>query len=431
MALTEQQKEIAIKLLQDFLKNPEVTNQGEKENFKEFDKKRTKVLLEVSKLLDSFLKDKIPLEEFKTKIDSLNKQNPYWGFRGINGQMFFNMVTKSAKNKSRLSDILKKVITAPANVTDARKKITLFLDFLKSYMQIEDKRKAPRVKSSLYFLSYFWQIQKPEEYPIIYNSSEQVLLELNFLEYTEDLAKYYEDFFIINKELLTLFSKTEKSANLWFVEHILWNFFMQKQEIEDSPIKKEIKREVGDKIEYGYEFIPPVVAELTKLSLNDAGPKEFEKKAGILFKMFGFDVEPLGQGKGRTVDVICKANLEKPYIILVDCKGRSKKDFRFNAGDERTAIEYIKSFRRLYPEYKQTELHYLIISSGFKNDDNEVRRRIKAETNVEVSYVGVEELLFLLTTKLQNYNLDLDLMREIFSRDGIITKESVQEVFAR
>jgi len=33
-----------------------------------------------------------------------------------------------------------------------------------------DKRKVPRIKSVLYFISYFWQIQNHESWPIFYNS---------------------------------------------------------------------------------------------------------------------------------------------------------------------------------------------------------------------------------------------------------------------
>ena len=42
-------------------------------------------------LLSGFLSGAVPLADFKSKIDSINKSNEYLGFKGIKGQMFFNM----------------------------------------------------------------------------------------------------------------------------------------------------------------------------------------------------------------------------------------------------------------------------------------------------------------------------------------------------
>jgi len=429
--MNEEQQKIAIKLLEDFKKEPYVINQGKKQLAEEFDKERSNTLEKVKKILNEFFNGSLPLEEFKRKIDSLNKQNSYWGFRGINGQMFFNMLYKTAQDKNALKELLLDVLKIPKDIENAKIKINKVIDFVKIISTSVDKRKVPRLKSILYFISYFWQIQGPNLWPIFYNSAEQTLLELNFLEVYVTLAEYYESFYVLNKELIDLFSKERKNINLWFVEHVFWKYFIQKQEIVESAEKSEIKTKIGEKVETISDYIPPIISDIINLSLNESNPADFEKKTAILFQMLGFEVELKGQGKGRTVDIIARANLEKPYILLIDCKARSNKDFKFNAGEERTVVEYLKNFAYNYPRDSKLETHYLIISSGFRTDDETVRRKIKAETGTDITFISIQDVLFLIVKKLQNWDFDLEGMREIFQREGLISKDLIQDMIGR
>ncbi|TKX64606.1 MULTISPECIES: hypothetical protein [Halorubrum] len=50
---------------------------------------------ELFPLLNRFLDGDVTLEEFKPRNDGLNKQYPYWGFDGFNGQMHFNGCVES------------------------------------------------------------------------------------------------------------------------------------------------------------------------------------------------------------------------------------------------------------------------------------------------------------------------------------------------
>jgi Holliday junction resolvase len=428
--MNEEHKKLALELLGEFNKEAYVINQGKKQSVEEFDKERLEVLGKIKNVLKDFFSETITLEEFKKRIDSLNKRNPYWGFRGVNGQMFFNMLCKSSDDKKTLKNLLLHVLKSPNDIQDAEHKINKIIDFIKINSTKVDKRKIPRVKSVLYFTSYFWQIQDPNDWPIFYNSLEQMFIDLDFLDRKEDLAKYYEEFYNLNLELLNLFKERNNEANLWFVEHVFWKYFMLKQVVE--PIE-EIKKEkiIADKVESASEYIPPILSNLVELSLSESNPPDFERKISILFQMLGFESDLKGQGKGRIVDVIARANLEKPYIILIDCKGRSKKDFRLNAGEERTVIEYIKSFAHDHPRDSKLETRYLIVSSGFRNDDEDVRRKIKGETGTDISFISAQDLLLLFVKKLQNWDLDLERMREIFRMEGLITKDVIQDIIGR
>ena len=66
-----------------------------------------------------------------------------------------------------------------------------------------------------------------------------------------------------------------------------------------------------------------------------------------------------------------------------------------------------------------------------RNDDEDIRRKIKGETGTDVSFITIQELLFLLVKKLQNWDFDLDRIREIFQREGLISKDVIQDIIGR
>ena len=431
--MDSKQTEIALKLLGDYQSNPIVVNQGEVRKFDEFDKSRLEVIAKINPMLNQFFEGSLPLEKLKYELDSINKLNPLWGFMGINGQMFFNMLSNSAKSKETLTKLLKQVLKCPENINSAKDKINALIEFIKTDTSPKDKRSTPRTKSSLYFLSYFWQIQAPERYPIFYNSLEQTLTELDFLQYNDNLADYYETFYNISFELQKLFIVDGVKANLWYVEHVFWKYYIENKdipqiaEVQTKEKRKVVVRELEAQSDET-SMIPIYLKDYLKTSIMEKTPAEFEKKTSALFTAIGFETILKGQGKGRVVDLIARANTSKPYVILTDCKARSGKDFKFGSNDERAVQEYISNFLTEYPRDKQLEIHYLIVSSGFRDDNAESIRRIKGLTNIDVSLIDAETLIFLLDKKLQYWNIDLNRIRELFLLDRQITKDIIQDM---
>ncbi len=432
--LNEKNKRIVLELLDDFIKSEqEVINQGERYPYEKFDEKRVEVIETLTEHLNPFFRKEISVTLFKTKVDGINKRNPLWGFRGVNGQMFFNMLHKCSPNKEELHDKLINWLRVPEDIGDSKQKIQGLSEYVKQIsVNISDKRKAPRPKSILFFLSYFWQLQEPDKFPIFYNSLESTLLELEILKQKDKLNEYYEEFYNINEEARELFKdKTTKNVNLWFIEHVFWRYYNLNQEakVPGNVQKKIIEEKI--KVSSYLDYVPPIISNITALSKNESSPADFEKATEMLFTMLGFDVELRGQGSGRMVDVIARANLGRPYILLIDCKARSKEDFSFNAGEERKVSEHIDNFEYQYPRDSKVETHYLIVSSGFKKGDENVRRKIKGETGTDVSLISVDSLLFLLAKKLQDWTFDLKRMRKIFQREGLITNDVIQDIIGR
>ena len=60
---------------------------------------------------------------FKRRVDSLNKQNNYWGFRGIKGQMFFNVLVNCAVDEAKLAEQLKLALSDPKGFGGATERL--------------------------------------------------------------------------------------------------------------------------------------------------------------------------------------------------------------------------------------------------------------------------------------------------------------------
>ena len=82
-------------------------------------------------LLSDYLKGNLELAKFKSTVDSKNKINPLWGFKGIKGQMFFNMVFNVADNLEELDQELKVALQVPENEELASRRIKTFESYVK------------------------------------------------------------------------------------------------------------------------------------------------------------------------------------------------------------------------------------------------------------------------------------------------------------
>ena len=83
--LNEQQKQRAIEAMQQYLSAPEESEMRPSTEVKRrsfpLDHERARVIEEELKpLIKTFLLSDLGLQEFKSKIDSINKRNRYWGF---------------------------------------------------------------------------------------------------------------------------------------------------------------------------------------------------------------------------------------------------------------------------------------------------------------------------------------------------------------
>ena len=116
--LDDDQQRRAIEAMEEYLSAVEGGSEQSLVGFYvDFDARREKLIEEKLKpLVESFLGGGVPLAEFRSVVDSTNKRHELWGFKGIKGQMFFDMLLNTCDDRSGRDQELRTAI-GPGNAT--------------------------------------------------------------------------------------------------------------------------------------------------------------------------------------------------------------------------------------------------------------------------------------------------------------------------
>lgn len=465
--LTKEQKDRAVQLMQEYLaaKNPDGTTYW-KGNIP-FDAERREVIKsKLMPLLTGFLSGKTPLSEFKSGVDSINKSHNCWGFRGFNGQMFFNMIFNwtrddaDALSTEDLTKALQQGISLPKTEKEAKVHISTFANFVRGHnTRLVDlghsKGRCANPGSVPFFLSYFWQVQAPDVWPVYYKNSIIVMGDSNLWSPSEDLAESYIAFKHIHEELVQLFTTASKQAfGLYEVEHVFW----VKRDLGGTPeppapvqpvkaskaipSQAAVSQPVPERLPDSY--VPPVVAILPRMAANDPAlavaakgsgtslERAFEKHVHAAFTILGYETILLGQGQGRVPDGRA-LDEDNSYAVIWDAKVRG--DGYSMGTDDRTIREYIATQSKdLKRRRSLRNIYYVLVSSTFKDDYEETIRAIKMETHVnEVCLMQADALVAMVEAKLRDprqVELGSSGLQRLFCLSGILTGDMVREALA-
>jgi len=452
-ALNQRQLELMKEIFEEYLAAPpETDGLTPAENAHNWDESCDKIIEEkLDPLLKDYLDGKIPLSNFKSTVDSINKRESLWGFRGIKGQMFFNMVFNVADDPDECDQELKAAIAVPANDQIASSRIKTFTSYVRrigdQWVEVGNTRHgSPKIGSIPFFLSYFWHLQSRNKWPIYYTNDVNTMTDLNLWQPTGDLSEDYLIFKSISEELTAFFSKVSgKPFKLYQVGHIFWykgtivKDKSSESKDEGTKVIKQSRKHDFDRLPDSY--VPPIIAILPQIACHDeilasAANKSgttldraFEKYVNAAFTILSYETKLMGQGKGRVQDGLALAR-DDNYAILWDTKVRSNG---YSMGtDDRTIREYITTqSRELKRKRLLKNIYYLIISSRFADDFDDAIRSIKMETDVsEVSLVEADALVEMVDAKLRaplQITLGPDGLQRIFSVSGIVNAEMVKE----
>lgn len=286
MLLIEPFKRKALNLLEEYqAKGMPVENQGQTYPFRQFDEKRMAAIPELNDSLQKFINQKIDLLAFKKAHEVLCRKHNYWGMSSFSGQGFLNQITKWSDASDSVAALLRESFKEPKD----RSGCAFAIDEITLRLPKLIQRKGLRLASLPNLVSYFWQIQDPQKFPIYYASAKNILKENDLLKEEKRPGELYLDFWDISEELFDLFSQKVdlKGVNRnWFVEHVLW--LEQKKNIlpERGEKKKPVQLKESKK-ESWRDFIPPALSDYEDLSLG-SDSLAFERKTILLFKMLGF-----------------------------------------------------------------------------------------------------------------------------------------------
>jgi hypothetical protein len=443
--MNEQQRSSLLIYLKEFLDSPNFENNGKNEDYKFFDNERQTSIPKLKTLINNYFSNKISLVEFKELSEKYCRDFPFWGFVGFSGQMQLNQYVNNIDDVKKEVTI-KSVMTIPETTDGAKEKIDLMARYLKGIKDSNKNPKSiPRINQA-YMLSYFWEIQSSNKWPVYYGSSKKILQNIGFdLGEQGTVGEEYLVFVKIMDEISKLFSSNGVNENnmLWFVEHVLWKQFIKTPTESGNVEKENVKRQRGSIKHKNVginDWVPPVIGDLEDLSRNKETEwsiqnklkpeKAFERKLRFAFTLLGYEVEELGQGTGRQPDGIAKSRgvYNGDYAIIYDAKAREGK-YSMGTGD-REIKEYIKNKNEELRKERIYKTCFVIVSSDF--DDNpsldDLIRDLYKETRVTIVLIKASDLLFIIAAKLENAEINHEQLENLFLEKGILTREKIVEV---
>ncbi len=445
MELSTTVKDAITKYWQNYQSNKVVVdNKGIEHD--DIDAKRLIAIADIKDMISQFVDGAIDIYEFKTTLDGYNKRNNLWGFTATKGQMFFNQLVKnSSETIDQLELLVRGVITEPKDLDDALLKIERLESYTTAiFTQAADKRKVPNPGSIGYFLSYFWQIHAPYTWPIMYTSLIQSFEKLDLWNQKGTQVEQYRYFYELNTEIKQyLIGISGEGRVFWEVEHTFWNATevkphekskkqsseslisvvesVESEQVDALPLKANINLE---------EYLIPKVASLVELGaaedLTSARKgSDYEKMVAEVFRQLDFEVEELGQGKGREPDAIIKCR-EENIAFIVDAKAYSNGYVMRR--DDRALREYINYHCPKLRKEGYKKIGFIIVSNSFKQDEDlrKFMNEMTWETDIKrFLLITSEALLYLLAYKTKNRDRLQDTIDVMVGFGDLITVEGV------
>lgn len=298
-----------------------LSHDGEQNTLKDTRLDRDERLPVRRKLLQKFLKGDLELETFKSEMASEAQTHSLWAFSSPIGGLFFNLLVDAPQPEadSDLTPLLQEVLAEPADESAAKKQIIRLKERVEKIRErSDDLQSAPSAGSIPYFVSYFWQLQAPDTYPIYYPSMRDAFTELEIWEPSDDIEEDYLEFWNVNEEIRSVLEEhTGEDVHLWTIER-LFLFWLNRDEIEP-------KRETDGQSEI-WQVAPDSSDELWKAwADNDVmsiGWSSLGDCEGLSRKEIanGLGVET-SSNNVTTIDYF--ANSISPGDVVVARKGRS------------------------------------------------------------------------------------------------------------
>jgi hypothetical protein len=187
------------------------------EAYEPWDANREAAIPLYTEALEAFLTGETDLGAFRTRIDSLGKAEPYWGFRGTS-QMFFNQLVKAA-DLGMLEAALRDVLPAPADRGEAEAKLEAFQEAVEAIRERAEATGATKPGSGRIdsFVSFFWELQDRERWPIFFPNSRDMLERFELLDVNQPQPALYVSYLEAIDEL-----KSALDTGTWGIEHLLW-----------------------------------------------------------------------------------------------------------------------------------------------------------------------------------------------------------------
>ena len=232
------------------------------------DEQRKTICKGMVELLNRFLREEVGTDGLREMFDKKTRNEwRAFGFKGMSGAMFLNMLVKHMPDEAALAAMLRSVLPVPKDIEDGRTRLRTFFDGLQGYVVKGSVTKAQvQVARAPFFISAWWHVQDTEHWPVFYVSGRNVLQQQPDYDAPSDLV---DDYFGFRDYFLALAAALK--VNSWTMEHILdWQNRLGGKKIGPDK-KKNGKKPTDDEDDEEGEAQPTHVQ--TQWLLAKIGPK--------------------------------------------------------------------------------------------------------------------------------------------------------------
>lgn len=201
------------------------------------DQRRLQVREEMLTFLDGYLRGDTDSSKFKETYDRKTRHEwDVFGLKGLSGAMFLNMLVKYIPDKLATTQALRQVLAVPPDAESAKPRLRAFADYLNGVIQSQglDRRKIQPAYAP-FFVSSWWHLQEPEQWPIFYVSGRQALAQDGMFTTTGNSVN---DYFAFRDTFASLMAAL--SLKSWELEHLLaWQTERSGKAAEAKPAQSE------------------------------------------------------------------------------------------------------------------------------------------------------------------------------------------------
>ncbi len=199
---------------------------------KESGERRFQAQHEMIQCLNSFLDGAFTLKEFNAVFQQ--KTHNAWSdfhLQGMSGGLFFNKLVKYIPNEETFVHLLRLILRLPEEERDGQRQMQAFVRFLEGLIASQQvQRSQLQLARVPFFLSFWWHVQAPEQWPIFYLDLRKVLLDGE--ETAGPGRDPIHDYFTFRARFLSLLQGLGVSP--WELEH-LCSWYGQRSEKSITP----------------------------------------------------------------------------------------------------------------------------------------------------------------------------------------------------
>jgi hypothetical protein len=266
--------------------------------------------------------------------------------------------------------------------------------------------------------------------------------EIGIWEIKPTQKEAYKYFYNLNKEIKSILEEhTSESISNWEAEHAFWKFTGNPNKVEKAVSKQkevgptlktdETELRITANIELNDYLVPKVsqliaVGDSTEQSSANKG-HQYEALVNEVFKLLGFDVEELGQGRGRNPDAILKYR-EDNTAFIVDAKAYTSG---YSLGlDDRAIKEYVNHYCPKLQREGYKKIGFIIVSNSFKTSFDSFINEMTWDTEIKrFMLLSSEALLYLLAYKTKDRLSLSTIINSLISFGNPVLAQDVIEEF--